>query len=62
MFDHKIIKKSTQNTQRELTTKEICSKIINHINSTNFDSEFKQKLKFLEHKLKKSFLNGYSFT
>ena len=52
------LKSSNYNNQKKLTTEEICSKIINHINSKNFDEEYKRKLKFLEHRLDKSFLDN----
>ena len=44
--------------QKIPSTNQICSKIIDHINSKNFDNEYKKKLKFLELKLEKPLLNN----
>lgn len=52
------LKVSNQDIQEIPSTNQICSKIIEHINSKDFDNEYKKKLKFLELKLGKSLLNN----
>lgn len=52
------LKVANQDIQEIPSTNQICSKIIEHINSKDFDSEYKKKLKFLELKMGKPLLGN----